>query len=79
MPVRCQVICQDDAIPPEHDFPTMPRAGDVFVFPGQYSVYEISEIRHERDSLETGAASGSAIAVVVRKGPDRRRPTGLRV
>ncbi|MGU3668035.1 hypothetical protein ACLBX9_27930 [Methylobacterium sp. A49B] len=79
MPVRCQVICDDDAIPSEHDFPTMPRAGDVFVFPGQYSVYEIAEVRHELDASEGAVGSGSAIAVVFRREPERQKLATLEV
>jgi hypothetical protein len=78
MPVRCQVLCDDDAIPSEHDFPTMPRAGDVFVFPGQYAVYEIAEVRPERDASDGPVGSGLAIAVIFRRAPKPRRLGTLR-
>ncbi|MGU3469159.1 hypothetical protein ACLBXO_30375 [Methylobacterium sp. C33D] len=78
MSIRCQVICEDDAAPAEHSFLTMPRAGDIVVFPGRYAIYEIAEIRHDRIPAEPASDGDSVITIVVTMRADGQRSAGLR-
>lgn len=66
MTVRCRVICDDGPTPPEYEFPLMPRVGSVFVFPGQYAVYEVSDILRNGLSPD-GAVIGDSVAIVVKR------------
>ncbi len=69
--MRFRVICEDGATPMEHDFPLMPRIGNLFVFPGQYAIYEVSDILHNRDVSEGSDVIANSVAIVVKKKPAR--------
>ncbi len=71
MTMRCQVICDDGLTPAEHEFPLMPRIGNVFVFPGQYAIYEVADVLHDRNLSADGDVIGSSVAIVVKKKPAR--------
>lgn len=74
--MRCQVICDDDLMPVEYEFPLMPRIGNVFVFLGQYAIYEVADVLHDRNLSADGDVIGSSVAIVVRKRPAREIRAG---
>lgn len=76
MTMRCQVICEDGPTLSEHEFPIMPRIGNVFVFPGQYTIYEVADVIHERNLSAGGDTVASSVAIVVKKKPPREVRVG---
>ena len=67
MSVRCKVICDDGLAPAQHDFPLMPRVGSVFAFPGQYAIFEVSEILNRREMSPGGDGLPEQVVIIVRK------------
>ena len=76
MTVRCQVICDEGYTPAEHEFPLMPRIGNVFAFPGQYAIYEVADILHDRNLSADGEILEMSVAIVVKKKPAREIRAG---
>ncbi|MEE7462101.1 hypothetical protein MFUR16E_12760 [Methylobacterium fujisawaense] len=57
--------------PPQHEFSLMPSIGKVFVFPGQYTIYEGADVRQDHILSVDGHIIGNTVAIVVRKKPTR--------
>jgi hypothetical protein len=54
----------------------MPRIGNGFVFPGQYTIYEVADVLHERNLSAGGDTVASSVAIVVKKKPAREVRAG---